>query len=681
MPTLNIEGKRVKVDDSFLSLSPEQQNATVDEIASSMGLGKPAAATQEPTQPQQVASSGSALDAGTTWLEHAISDIPLVGPYMQAGSDFLGTEVIGRLMGQDPSQMRADLRGRRDARTEQNPLSAASGGLAGNLAAFGGAGATTAGARALGISGAKLGQRALNSAVSSGSVDVADKMIRGQSAADVINSGAISTVIGGAIPVVGGAIRAGLGAVGDKVMPTVNAVRNAPKEAERRFGLAVQRDKLADPSSLVGPVDEAVARQAGVSLLNADRGGETTRALARSVANQNPEARSIIEKAASDRFAGQSQRASEFVRRIAGGAVDDIGYQQAIRDTARYVNKPAYDRAFNAPRAQAMWHEGFEQLMQAPAMQSAARQATTRGANRAAVEGFTPIRNPFRFGEDGRFTLTKDAAGRVVTPSLQFWDQVKRNLDGMIGKAERAGDRTQSADLMALKGHLVGMLDKTVDEYRMARQGAASYFGAEDAIEAGRKFAGTPRLIPEARKAFEKFSGPEKAGFATGYASELIDRIKASGDRANVINQVFKSQASRESMELVFGPQKLRHIEAYVRVEDLADRLRGAMGNSTTARQLVELGIGAGGGFAVTGGDWKGALGGAAAAKGARHLGQRIDDRVMQQIAKLLTSSDPADLKRAVANAAMSPPYMKKLEDLGLLLAAPARGALSATGQ
>lgn len=36
MTTLNIEGKRIKVSDDFLKLSPEQQAATVDEIASSM---------------------------------------------------------------------------------------------------------------------------------------------------------------------------------------------------------------------------------------------------------------------------------------------------------------------------------------------------------------------------------------------------------------------------------------------------------------------------------------------------------------------------------------------------------------------------------------------------------------------------------------------------------------------
>lgn len=38
MTTLNIEGKRVKVSDDFLSLSPEEQAATVEEIAQSMNI-------------------------------------------------------------------------------------------------------------------------------------------------------------------------------------------------------------------------------------------------------------------------------------------------------------------------------------------------------------------------------------------------------------------------------------------------------------------------------------------------------------------------------------------------------------------------------------------------------------------------------------------------------------------
>lgn len=633
------------------------------------------AATQKPAAPAQPSQSGggSLAGAGTTWLEHAISDIPLVGPLMQKGSDFLGTEVIGRLSGQDPGQMRADLQARRDQRTQDYPMSATSGALAGNLAAFGGAGATASGARALGITGETLGGRVLNSAISSGGISAADTMARGGDIFDAGTQGAVGAGIGAGIPVIGSLIRAGIGAVGDKVAPTINALRDAPKEATRRLGLAVERDRVANPQALVNSTDEAVARENSIPLLNVDRGGETTRALARSVANQSPEARATIEKVADDRFAGQSQRASEFIRRMTGGAVDDIGYQNAIRDTARYVNKPAYDRAFSEPAAQEMWDRGFQQLMQAPAMQKAVRGAVGRGANRAAVEGFQAVKNPF-VEHNGQFMIRVNEDGSIARPTLQFWDQVKRNLDSEIGKAGRAGDNTFQADLLAIKKQLVDMMDSAVPSYQKARQGAASFFGADDAIEAGKKFATTPRLVPEARAAYEKFAPAEKAGFATGYASELIDRIKASGDRTNVINQVFKSQSARESMELVFGPQKMKEVEAYVRVEDLVDRLRGAMGNSTTARQLVELGIGAGSGFAVTGGDWKGALGGAALAKGGRMLGQRVDDKVMQQIAQMLTSNNPQTIQSAVKLAAQGPAYMKGLEDFGRLLAAPARG-------
>src|SRR5690606_28013258 len=164
-------------------------------------------------------------------------------------------------------------------------------------------------------------------------------------------------------------------AAGDKAAPIINAVRDPAREASRRVGTAVERDIAASPTSVLTGADEAVARQNNIPLLNVDRGGETTRAVARSVANQSPEARAVIENVASDRFAGQGTRAVEFVKRLSGGNADDLQFQQLIRDTARAVNRPAYNRAYSSPAAQNMWHEGFEQLMQAPAMQSAARQA------------------------------------------------------------------------------------------------------------------------------------------------------------------------------------------------------------------------------------------------------------------------------------------------------------------
>lgn len=49
MTTLNINGRRVTVDDSFLSLSPEQQEATVNEIAGQIGVAPQQ--EQQPTAP------------------------------------------------------------------------------------------------------------------------------------------------------------------------------------------------------------------------------------------------------------------------------------------------------------------------------------------------------------------------------------------------------------------------------------------------------------------------------------------------------------------------------------------------------------------------------------------------------------------------------------------------------
>lgn len=134
-------------------------------------------------------------------------------------------------------------------------------------------------------------------------------------------------------------------------------------------------------------------------------------------------------------------------------------------------------------------------------------------------------------------------------------------------------------------------------------------------------------------------------------------------------------------MEMVFGPQKMKEIEAYVRVEEIVDRLRGSLGNSTTARQLVELGLGAGAGGYITGGDWKGMLAGAGAAKGARYIAQSANNKTMEPMAKLLVSDDPKALQQAIEHASKMPAFMKILENFSNGLAAPARGGAIMQGQ
>lgn len=601
-----------------------------------------------------------------------LADLPIVGPAVFGMSDAL-VGLGGMAMGQDFNETVERQRRNRDTLREQYPIANMAGQVGGAVAGTGALAATKAGAEALGMTG-KLVPRIINSATSGAAISAADTAMRGGDIGDIAASGGLGGAISGAIPVVGQGLKSGIGAIGRVLQPTVGAVANSSDEALRRTGMAVTRDAQANPAGIFNASDEAVAQQTGVPIINADRGGETVRALTRSVANQSPEARAVIEKTASDRFGTQAGRAVEVVRRLAGGAVDDLAYQDTIKRMAQSVNDPAYKAAYSAPGAQAVWNQPIKELMQSDTFRAAISAAEKRGSDKAAVAGFKAVKNPFEFLPDGNVTLKTNPDGSRALPSLQFWDQVKRNIDGMIGTARKAGDETLVGDLTAIKRKLTGALDSAVPEYATARSGAAAFFGAEDALDAGKIFANQTRQVPEATRAFNAMKPAEKDAFRTGFASEIIDKIKDGRFRSNIIDGAFGSPAKREMIELVFGKAKARELEAYIRVEDLADKLRGAMGNSTTARQLMELGIGAGSGALLTGGDWKGALTGAAFAKGARYLGQRVDDKVMQEVARLLMSNDPALISKAVNQASMSPMWMDALEAWGKMLAVPSRG-------
>lgn len=689
MATLNIGGKRVKVDDAFLSMSPEQQQQTVDEIANQIGGGAPpkdnsayndalASASQSsqalnaPPQGQQPMRSDLPGAMAAT-ISGIVNGIPVIGPLAQRASDNL-MGIGAQLTGGDYNQTVEGLQNRREQLANANPAANIAGNLAGGVGAYGLASKLAGGAEALGSAGPLL-SKTVNSGLSTLGLGIGDSMVRGTGGADAVEENLVPSVIASAIPLVGTGLGAAIRAGGRKAQPLIGALTQPVKEAERRFGSAVQRDISANPEMTLRPADIAVAEQAGIPLVNADKGGETTRALARSVANQSPEARAIIEKTVSDRFGGQAGRAVNFIRRIAGGAVDDLAYQKSIKEMADRVNDPAYKAAYSAPGAQAVWNQPIRELMQSDAFRTAIKQAESTGTNKAAISGQKAVRNPFEILPDGSITLRVNKDGSRALPSLQFWNEVKRNLDGMIGVAQRQGDNTLAGDLVGMKNKLVSSLDAAVPQYAVARKGAASFFGAEDALDAGKKFANSTRSLPEAQQAFQAMKPAEQAAFRTGYASEIIDKIKDARFRANVIDQAFGSPAKRELFATVFGPHKAKELEAYIRVEDLADKLRGSLGNSTTARQLVELGIGAGSGALLTGGDWKGALSGAALVKGAKMLGSRADDKVLQELARLLTTGDDAALQRAVNQASLSPVWMDGLVALGKAADTAAHGA------
>jgi hypothetical protein len=573
------------------------------------------------------------------------------------------------------------------AAEEQHPIASTVGQIGGAVALPIGAGmnaATVPGRMATGAAvGAGLGGLA-GAGEGKGGVDTASRAITGA---------ATGAALGGAAPaVVEGVIR-GARAAAAPVANAVRGIRDTDSEAARRVVTAIERDRAIDPAaaSRLSPNEFAASVQSGGPAAIMDIGGETTRALARSAANTSPEGRAVLNRAINDRFEGQTGRVTDWLRRTFN--YPDAGAQRkAIEDTAKNVNSKNYLTAMREGQ-HGVWSPELQRLAGAPAIRDAANAAIPSLANRGISEGFNaPRRNPLAFDKaTGTASLRELEDGSRIIPDLRFWDQVKRGLDAQIGKAEKYGDNSRVEELTGLKNSLLTELDKLVPSYQKARAGAAHYFGANDALEAGQKFVTGNVSISDARRAMAEMSPIERQLFQDGFVSRFIEMLDKTGDRRNILNKIADSKDSRERLMLVLGRDKAAELEAGLRVEGIMDLARGAVqGNSTTARQLAELGL-AGGAYGFSGGGLNpfsdpAAVVNAAIVYGAARGKNAINERLSRRVAEMLVSQDPRIILQGARTVARNQTLFNSLRaaDRGLARIggeqAPVTPALQAIG-
>ena len=516
---------------------------------------------------------------------------------------------------------------------EQHPIASIAGNVAGAIALPIGAAANAAtlpGRMATGAAvGAGLGGL---SGVGEGS-GVADSLTRGATGA------AIGGALGGAAPAaIEGVIRGARAAAGP-IANTVRGIRNADDEAARRVATAIERDMQADPAAVsrLTPQEFAASRQSGGPATIMDVGGETTRALARSAANTSPEGRAALSRTINDRFEGQSDRITGWLRNTFHFP-DANAQSAALADVAKSVNRPAYAKAYAEGRA-GIWDDQLSELSQAPVVQDAVSAALKQAQNKSASGSLTAA-TPERWVNNGK-------------PTLEFWDLVKRQIDQEINVAKRAGKNEDVGTLTEVKNVIVNKLDQAVPSYAKARAGAAHFFDAQDALEAGKNYV--TKNVPNAdvRRALSHMTPTERQLFQDGFVSEYIANLNKIGDRRSVLNKIAESPAAREKLTIALGREKTAELEAGLRVEGIMDLARNAVqGNSTTARQLAELGL-AGGAYGFSGGGLNpfsdpGAVMNAAIAYGALKGKNKINENVARKVAEMLTSSDPAKLLQGI---------------------------------
>lgn len=557
---------------------------------------------------------------------------------------------------------RDHVRADQKASQEQYPGTYLAGQVGGGLVMPGGAG----------IQAASVPVRVARSAAVGAAYGGASGAGEGETPEQRVTKGATGAAIGAgvgaaAVPILG-AIEGGARLANAAARPVVDRVKaalNTDAAASRKIVQSIERDAKAGQFELTTNEWNA-ARAAGQPVSIAELGGEGTRALARSAANLSPEGRASLQNLADRRFEGQSERAVAFIRNLSGMKTDSAAVRDSLRNEARNVNRPAYERAYREPSAQGLWDEGFQQIAQAPVVQDAIRAASITGANRGTIEGLPRIQSPFVIDKaSGQLTLRTNPDGSTMLPNLQFWDHVKRNLD----KINTPEARTLNS---ALKSHL----DDLVPSYKDARAGAAKFFDAEDAMEAGANFVKRDMPVAEAQRALAQMSPREMELFKVGFFSKLVDDISNTSDRVNIVNRIGQSQAAKQKLQLVLGPNGYRSLDALMSVEQSMDKLRTALGNSTSIRQWIEVGLAgtsAGYGLATTDPTQIAVI----AAIGGRRW---VDQKVAKRVAEMLSSSDPNVLAQGIKAVSSSEALTKAFRNLDVRLSklgpqAPVPGA------
>jgi hypothetical protein len=347
---------------------------------------------------------------------------------------------------------------------EQHPIASTVGNIGGAvvLPVGAGAGAANLGTRmAIGAgTGAALGGAA-GAGEGQGFVDSASRAAVGAG---------VGGALGGAAPAVIEGVVRGARAVAQPVANAVRGIRNVDDEAARRVVTALERDRAIDPQATgrLTPNEFAASVQSGGPATIMDIGGETTRALTRSAANTSPEGRAVLNRAINDRYEGQGNRVTNWLRQTFHYP-DAAAQQDAMQQVQRTVNNANYRRAMEQGDRPIMSPE-LDRLMGSPAVVEAMRRASTSGKDRAITQGLGAMRQGVTV-ENGVVRFTPGRNGAPTYPNLAFWDATKRELDAAATMAQRSGATSSSAGQLARM--LRDELDQHVPSYQAARAGAA----------------------------------------------------------------------------------------------------------------------------------------------------------------------------------------------------------------
>jgi hypothetical protein len=570
--TINIGGKKVKVDDSFNDLDAAGQEKVIRRIERDLGVSSRNPAKRE--------EKGTTLkDVGRFALGQGLA--LGFGDEIEAGVKSAFTD-------ETYDQAVNRIRGEMDDYRKDNAGKALLMELGGGLLTGGvGAGRAAAGAAARGAMGA-IKSGALTGAGVGGIAGFGSgrDTLENRLTSAAIGAGA-GGVLGGALPAAGGAIKSG-----------VNRLRGATdtlsesgvnRAADLKILQKLEAEGLS-PSQALARLKQA--QRDGVSdTMIADVGGESVRGLASGATTVSGKARTLAEEALDTRQAKSGFEIADDVMNTIGSGKTAGDALEEISNNQMRTARPAFDMAFRNEGVDRMVNAGkLTNLSQIPAFKDAIKQglsiANVRKLNDEvsdeAVTALRALNDAVKKGD-------KDLAGlNIPAEAMHF---VKMGFDDVIGMGKTgqnlsSAGRTMQGGLKQAQRQFIDIIDEaTGKNYKPALDQFAGNMRLQEAIETGGQlFRMTPDKL---RAAVKGMSASEKEAFRIGVADAIRNRVSNQRDLANSAQDLFGKDRFRTALRDAFPDAKSfsefeKRMTARINQEVTRSRTKPSGGSRTT---------------------------------------------------------------------------------------------------
>jgi hypothetical protein len=542
MATLNIEGRKVTVDDSFLKLSPEEQQHTVDEIASSL---TPAAPDIGENRESAVAAlrgipiAGAYVDKATAALN------ALAQPLTETGLSNAGT--FGERMAENERTIRAAT----DAYEKSHPIGTTVGKIA--LGAAATAPLAAAAPALFGATGGIVRQMGVG-ALSNAAIGGTDAAVRGQ---DVGSGVALGGALGAAAPVAA--------TIASPFISNIMSRLVSPEGFANRQVARAIIESGQTPDQIANALKQAQAEGQGAFNV-ADALGNSGQRMLSSVARAPGEGRSAAVEALESRQAGQGRRVANALAE--GFEAPETAAQTEARLTA--ARSAAADAEYGAVRSNG------GQVDVVPTIDNLDRViGTGSGQN---------LQTP----NDSIESVLRTFRERLSRVNPDDFEAVQRIRSDMADAAQNA-KQNGYGNRARLIGNAVRVLDRSMEKassgFKQANANFAQASKNIEAVQTGRDAFMRGRsedTIP----AFQKLTPEGQAAYRAGYVDPAIGQTQGAAIGVNKARP-FANDAFRTEAEAMAPGNELMQ-RRLGREMQMFETRNAALGGSKTADNLAD---------------------------------------------------------------------------------------------